>query len=727
MMPYQSARRTPTAPRFVARAPRPRRFRLAAIVSIRLLSAFALLSCLPLLAPPARAGYGDADYDCGTGSEYTNGEIENVAYSEDNALGHYPGLEDLGLVKRNNLAFWVPVSYAHWTANNTPHDDREYLAIFTAGAQGVGILGAGGRPNVTTGQRDQWSDGFGGGPDRLYRDVCDRGLFGRIRDDPSQRFPADKTNFVVNFDNRYLYTDEPGDLADVLDAWETYIKSLADPARLKGIYMVGASMGGGLVAEMTARLNASSDGWELVPIIAQGMDPVLGKNRLGTFYPIDPITTIDNFNSTGILHYFLRANNFTDTTFYDAFPDKDRIRMNTIIGGGVVVTGYNVRSYSYVQPAPDYNDYDLTWMRQTSVDLDHAVIGRDWNAAIVAGTGVPDSHYAMDHLRDSYNELDFWGDPVYYTLDASAYGGAGSHGVEHDWGDIQTAGSAFYTATDRKPVKLHESLDGTSHTVTVYRNPTTHADREISFRVTAPPYALGPNATYGADYVVVGHATMPTEGIEVFIPADASEASFEVETVYDGAVEADEHVYLEIQDGDYVGIRGNVQQGILMEIIDHNYETTPESCAEAGLLYDPDTNTCIGQCAPSLPSVVCPTLPTTKPYLDLVFHLEDLPLQPNLGEPLIATAQRAMSANIVDDPVTSRDELLSLARQVEALRGRGLTNAEADALIAESDAIVDRLTPHLPSNVPTLSPWSVVLLGLLSVVLAMAIGVRRHA
>ncbi len=696
-------------------------------ITITTYVAFALAFGAMIHPQPSRAGYGDEDYDCGTGSEYTNGEIENVAYSEDNSLGHYPGLEGLGSVKRNNLAFWVPVSYANWTTNNTPHADREYLAIFSAGAQGVGILGAGGRPNVTTGQRDQWSDSFGGGPDRLYRDVCDRGLYGRIRDDPTQRFPAAKTNFTVNFDNRYLWTDEPGDLADVLDAWETYIKSLADPQRLKGIYMVGASMGGGLMAEMASRLNSSTDGWELVPLIVQGMDPVLGKNRLGIIHPIVPGSTIDNYASTDSSHYFYRTNKWPSTVFYDAFPDKDKLRMNTIIGGGVVVGGYDVRAYSYAQPSPTYNDFDLTWMRQSSVDLDHAVIGRNWNASIVAGTGVPNSYFAMDHMRDSYNELDFWGDPVYFHLDASSYGGPGSHGVEHDWGDIQTAGSAFYTATDRKPAKLHESLYGTSHTVRVYRNPTTHADRMITVNVTAPPYALGPNAVYGSDYQIVGHPTMPAEGVELTIDPNQSETSFVVETLYDGAVEDDEFVYLEIQDGEYVGIRGNVQQGILIEIIDHNTNTSAESCAAAGLLYDPVSNTCIGMCAPELPHLPCATLPS-KPFLDLIANIEDLALQPNVERPLVDRVQLALTANLGGDPVDSTHETVTFASEVELLRGRGLTNAQADALIAEADQIVARISQHLPTNVPSLSNRNAVLLVLATLALGtLLIGWRQQS
>jgi hypothetical protein len=103
-----------------------------------------LLLLLVLPAKPGFAAYGDDDYDCGTVVEYTQGEIENVAWSLDNGLDHYPGLESLGSVKRNHLTFFVPGSFAAWETANPAHSDREYLAIFSEGAVGVGILGGGG-------------------------------------------------------------------------------------------------------------------------------------------------------------------------------------------------------------------------------------------------------------------------------------------------------------------------------------------------------------------------------------------------------------------------------------------------------------------------------------------------------------------------------------------------------------------------------------------------------
>ncbi|MEQ9364527.1 MAG: hypothetical protein RIF32_09800, partial [Leptospirales bacterium] len=339
-------------------------------------------------------GYTDADETAGSSAGWT--PVRIVSPSTDIG-GKYKAFEDLSLIRRHGIAIIEP--------DGAPaHSEREYITFFSAGHQGPALISTDvlftGYPASVTGQRKGWSTYWSPWlASSMTQQTCKAGLRNRIIADAliNGRLPAGRTYHTGAFDSHFSWADFKS--IDTATAWVEYIKSLGNPRRIKGVYLAGSSMGGCLANYIGSQLNKDPE-WGKVPVIVQGGDPVCpnGANSNSPSYLTIGPSKIYNpkADNDSILldknKYFTYSNN-TNGFFRDQFPNKERIKIYNIVGGGKV-TGLNKsRSFSVTDEGLSAEDGTLshadgsfggsftsnTWYRQFFMYECHACLGRNWH------------------------------------------------------------------------------------------------------------------------------------------------------------------------------------------------------------------------------------------------------------------------------------------------------------------------------------------------------------
>ena len=452
-------------------------------------------------------------------------------------------------------------------------------------------------------------------------DTCQAGLRNRIIADAviNGRLPADRTYHTGAFDSHFSWADFNS--MDKATAWVNHIKSLGNPRRIKGVYLAGSSMGGCLANYIGSQLNKDPE-WGKVPVIVQGGDPVC-PNRTDSNSPayltIGPSKIYNpKADNDDILldknKFFTYANN-SGGIFQNEFPNKERIKIYNIIGGGQV-TGINrSRSFSITDEGNSGKDATLShadgtfggeftsnqWYRQFFMYECHACLGRNWHHWIM-GNGTADEPDMMRFYRDSYNDLNFWGAWVNfwtgtYLPELEAYSG----GVKHETPLLQIMKVQLYADKNQSDFLLREivvPIEIAPESTALYGVDFDFLDENLNpVVVYASPavYPGGAPGTGGFPAATPGVFLKPAPGgppiLYVRKPQTESGQSrgyFYVRVLNDSEVESDETIVLRIGKYPVLGRpRANASTYVLT-IRDHDtVPYTQATCEAAGGVWNP--------------------------------------------------------------------------------------------------------------------------------------------
>ncbi|MBI2565895.1 MAG: hypothetical protein HYV63_02515 [Candidatus Schekmanbacteria bacterium] len=205
-------------------------------------------------------------------------------------------------------------------------------------------------------------------------------------DNPDPVFPWGKTLFISIFDHAYDYGDDQDVKTEKANTWFNWIKGLAYPENLKGIYMLGMSRGGCLVQRLSNKLKDDND-WDYVPMQIAQIDPVCT--------PPDEDPGCGTDNETGI--HSNHIENPDDSSkkchqwdmsgeVHTSDADRRSIRITAWVTGEQVgpdalTWGKDARcSTTYYQELTTTTGTsdDRTWSRRYwRTDLNHSEIGRE--------------------------------------------------------------------------------------------------------------------------------------------------------------------------------------------------------------------------------------------------------------------------------------------------------------------------------------------------------------
>ncbi len=464
--------------------------------------------------------------------------------------------DDAGVSASHRNDTWIAI------ASEPAVADTEYISLFAAGQQNALEFGAGYRATAT-GQFNKWRKAIDtGGPDDDIN-TCKHGMLGRTKYDegyqsPGESFstkrnPVDRTFAAAVFDTQLQWG--AGEWEQITDAYFEWLKSKGDPARIKGIYLLGSSRGGCLVMMLASRFqNETSDGglWKKVPIIVQGFDPVCNGSHSGEMSVTEdtrdnPLHDGDDPGSAiNSSDYFAYKTN----DFGDYFPQTNKIAIHSLIGGGKVITGSKARTFAYLDDSGDIFNGSLVWFRQKWVDMAHPAIGRSWHHTITLD--------AMTWWRSNYNYFNMWGTEVYFPF-------------------LET--------------EINETGLGTTVYVPIAAHLGEH-DRDLGVHIRVLPSST---ATYGVDYTIAGAASEP-DFVTVTVPPFSFGAMLEVQILYSSGVEPYETINLRIGEHPILGkagLYGGLKDYTITIKDKDTVPFTQDTCEAAGGVWDPVSMLCV--------------------------------------------------------------------------------------------------------------------------------------
>ncbi len=312
----------------------------------------------------------------------------------------------LNLCKR----WHTPAEYSAWTAAGVPEGKRKdtyisrltpwvtksqtrFLVFSAAGQQPPGN----GVDNGVTGQWAGYKSAFEKTTGARWVEMDNNSMMRKAMEAKTtagnKLFDVNETFMASAYDTKFNQLVGEDKKKRMENAYFNWLKSKADPAKLKLIYLAGSSRGGCLVLRLAVRFRQDPQ-FKNVPLILQSFDGTCSKN--GTLYDDRLNITWSEVSNPIGSHYLedwwrRRAGYYLNLPAL--FPNRSRLAIRHIVSGDHVVVP-TVRPWAYKN-----RNYNVGWFKQKWLPYLHKTIGRQYEVS--ADTIDP----MLAHLKQYYPHL----------------------------------------------------------------------------------------------------------------------------------------------------------------------------------------------------------------------------------------------------------------------------------------------------------------------------------
>ena len=277
----------------------------------------------------------------------------------------------------------------HLVIFNQPRPENvENVVFISAGQQKADPLDnttSAGYPNVLTGQYRYYKK-------RCYkRTSCTTTIKNSslaMQVSRLKEFPRSKTLMILVFDSRFNHLENDRNKQDILEAiWNLLTKRFYS-GKVRKIVLSGQSKGGCISFELAKRFR-NTPGYDKIPLILQGYDPVCRKGRLlrqgnKTFY-MNPVVNKPHYKSVAV-------------NMDVVFPSNKRQNLailNIHSGAPVIKNLMGVKAVHSFTFKP--NNIDMGWWKQTWVRFEHTDMGGNMDHK--AYTVTPGLHHIQKYAK----------------------------------------------------------------------------------------------------------------------------------------------------------------------------------------------------------------------------------------------------------------------------------------------------------------------------------------
>lgn len=203
----------------------------------------------------------------------------------------------------------------------------------------------------------------------------------------SGQFPLESTLMVLVFDSQFNHMVSEANKVKMENAYWDLLTSRFHTGKVEQISLIGQSKGGCLAFSLGKRFR-NTTGYEKIPLVVQGFDPVCKQKRLtytsNKRYFSNPLRQEPKYKSL-----FIDMN-----TVFPANNRKDLALLDIHSGAPVLLDG--VHSFTF-RP----NNADMGWWKQMWVPYDHTPMGG--NMAYSKDTVIPGFNHLMKYRQQFAN------------------------------------------------------------------------------------------------------------------------------------------------------------------------------------------------------------------------------------------------------------------------------------------------------------------------------------